>query len=127
MFLHVLPNIAEPIILNTALAVGYALLAMSGQSFIGLGVLPPDCDWGLLLDETLERIFVTTEAALGPGRRHRDHGAGFQRAERGTGCCGRRARAGTLPPVCNLSLRHQMVPVAARCTEAVASECIRDR
>lgn len=63
---HVLPNIAEPLILNTTLAIGYALLALSGLSFIGLGVQPPGFDWGRLLDEALERIFVTPEAALGP-------------------------------------------------------------
>jgi oligopeptide/dipeptide ABC transporter ATP-binding protein len=63
---HVLPNIAEPIILNTTVAIGYALLSMSGLSFIGLGVQSPQYDWGRLLDEALDRIYVTPEVALGP-------------------------------------------------------------
>jgi peptide/nickel transport system permease protein len=63
---HVLPNVAEPIILNVTLAVGGALLAMSGLSFLGLGVQPPAYDWGRLLDEGLDRIYVTPESALGP-------------------------------------------------------------
>jgi len=63
---HVLPNIAEPLILNTTIAAGYALLAISGLSFLGLGTQPPDYDWGRLLDEALPRIYVTPEAALGP-------------------------------------------------------------
>jgi oligopeptide/dipeptide ABC transporter ATP-binding protein len=63
---HVLPNIAEPIILNITIAVGYALLAMSGLSFLGLGVQPPAYDWGRLLDQGLTRIYVAPEAALGP-------------------------------------------------------------
>jgi peptide/nickel transport system permease protein len=63
---HVLPNVAEPLILNVTLTVGYALLAIAGLSFIGLGVQPPDYDWGRLLQEGLERIYVTPGAALGP-------------------------------------------------------------
>jgi peptide/nickel transport system ATP-binding protein/peptide/nickel transport system permease protein len=63
---HVLPNVAEPLILNTTIAAGYALLAISGLSFLGLGVQAPDYDWGRLLDEALPRIYVTPAAALGP-------------------------------------------------------------
>jgi peptide/nickel transport system ATP-binding protein/peptide/nickel transport system permease protein len=63
---HVLPNVAEPLILNTTIAVGYALLAISGLSFLGLGMQPPGYDWGRLLDEALPRIYVTPAAALGP-------------------------------------------------------------
>ena len=63
---HVLPNVAEPIILNVTLAVGFALLAMSGLSFIGLGVQAPSYDWGRLLNEALGRIYVHPETALGP-------------------------------------------------------------
>jgi oligopeptide/dipeptide ABC transporter ATP-binding protein len=62
---HVLPNIAEPIILNVTLGIGYALLAMSGLSFIGLGVQPPSYDWGRLLNDALDRIYVAPAAALG--------------------------------------------------------------
>jgi len=66
LFRHVLPNIAEPIILNVTVAIGYALLAMSGLSFLGLGVQAPSYDWGRLLTESLDRIYVAPEAALGP-------------------------------------------------------------
>jgi oligopeptide/dipeptide ABC transporter ATP-binding protein len=65
LFRHVLPNIAEPIILNVTLGIGYALLAMSGLSFIGLGVQPPRYDWGRLLNDALNRIYVAPAAALG--------------------------------------------------------------
>jgi oligopeptide/dipeptide ABC transporter ATP-binding protein len=64
---HVLPNIGEPLILNLTIAVGQALLAMSGLSFLGLGMQPPAYDWGRMLDEGLERVYVTPVAALGPG------------------------------------------------------------
>ena len=64
---HVLPNIGEPLILNLTLAVGGALLALSGLSFLGLGVQAPSYDWGKMLDEGLDRIYVTPVAALAPG------------------------------------------------------------
>ena len=63
---HIVPNVAEPIILNTTIAVGYALVAVSGLSFLGLGVQPPAYDWGQLLDDGLSRIYVSPGAALGP-------------------------------------------------------------
>jgi peptide/nickel transport system permease protein len=66
LFRHVLPNIAEPLILNVTLAVGSALLAIAGLSFLGLGVQPPDYDWGRLLEDGLPRIYITPWAALGP-------------------------------------------------------------
>ncbi len=64
---HVLPNIAEPLILNLTLAVGGALLALSSLSFLGLGVQPPAYDWGRMLEQGLGRIFVTPVVALAPG------------------------------------------------------------
>jgi ABC-type dipeptide/oligopeptide/nickel transport system permease subunit len=63
---HVVPNIAEPIILNITIAIGQACSRCPGLSFLGLGVQPPSADWGRLLDEALDRIYVTPEAALGP-------------------------------------------------------------
>ena len=63
---HVLPNVAEPLLLTTTLAVGEALLALAGLSFLGLAVQPPDYDWGRMLSEGLGSIFVTPVVALGP-------------------------------------------------------------
>ncbi|MEV0586991.1 dipeptide/oligopeptide/nickel ABC transporter permease/ATP-binding protein [Nonomuraea sp. NPDC050310] len=63
---HVLPNIAEPLILNLSQAMGASLLALSGMSFLGLGVQPPDFDWGRLLFDGFPRIYVSPEVALGP-------------------------------------------------------------
>ena len=63
---HVLPNVAEPLFLTTTLAVGEALLALAGLSFLGLGVQPPGYDWGRMLSEGLGSIFVTPSVAIGP-------------------------------------------------------------
>jgi oligopeptide/dipeptide ABC transporter ATP-binding protein len=63
---HVLPNVAEPLLLTLMLTIGDALLALAGLSFLGLGVQPPSYDWGRMLGEGLSRIFVTPVVALGP-------------------------------------------------------------
>ncbi len=67
LFRHVLPNIAEPLIVNATIAAGGALLAFAGLSFLGLGVQSPDYDWGRLMNEGLSRIYLNPLAALAPG------------------------------------------------------------
>ena len=64
---HILPNIAETLIINVTLASGAALLAFAGLSFLGLGVQPPSFDWGRMLNEGLNGIYVNPTAALAPG------------------------------------------------------------
>ncbi|MDT7570117.1 MAG: peptide/nickel transport system ATP-binding protein [Actinomycetota bacterium] len=64
---HVLPNIAEPLIVTVALVLSSALLAVSALSFLGLGVQPPTYDWGRLLGDGLPSVYVSASAALAPG------------------------------------------------------------
>jgi peptide/nickel transport system permease protein len=63
---HILPNVAEPLLITVTIAMGDALLALAGLSFLGLGVQPPQYDWGRMLNEGLDRLFVTPIVALGP-------------------------------------------------------------
>jgi peptide/nickel transport system permease protein len=64
---HVLPNIVPPLIVNTATHASVTLLSFAALSFLGLGVQAPEYDWGRLLDEGSERIYVDPMAAIGPG------------------------------------------------------------
>ncbi|USQ86901.1 dipeptide/oligopeptide/nickel ABC transporter permease/ATP-binding protein [Streptomyces phaeoluteigriseus] len=64
---HVLANIAEPLVLQTTVAAGAALVALSGLSFLGLGVQAPDYDWGVLLGQGLGRVHTDPLPALAPG------------------------------------------------------------
>jgi oligopeptide/dipeptide ABC transporter ATP-binding protein len=64
---HVLPNIGEPLVVNATIAAGGSLLAFAGLSFLGLGVQAPDYDWGRLLGEGLNGVYVHPAAALAPG------------------------------------------------------------
>lgn len=45
----VLPNVAGPILVQLSLVVASAVVIESGLSFLGLGVVPPDPSWGLMI------------------------------------------------------------------------------
>ncbi len=47
--MHILPNVAGPIIVQTSLSMGFAILAEAALSFLGLGVQPPQPSWGYML------------------------------------------------------------------------------
>jgi peptide/nickel transport system permease protein len=49
IFVHILPNVTAPIIVNATLLVAYAILMESALSFLGLGVQPPQFSWGSML------------------------------------------------------------------------------
>ncbi|WP_344450611.1 dipeptide/oligopeptide/nickel ABC transporter permease/ATP-binding protein [Actinocorallia aurantiaca] len=74
---HILPNIAEPLILTVTANLGYALLGLATLSLLGLGVQPPDYDWGRLLHDTLPRVYVDPEAVAGPALAVAVAGIGF--------------------------------------------------
>jgi peptide/nickel transport system permease protein len=54
---HVIPNIMPPLISLAALSLSTALIAYASLSFIGLGIRPPDPDWGSMLANS--RGFIT--------------------------------------------------------------------
>ena len=58
--IHLLPNCLPPIIVQAPLAMGYALLTMGALSFIGLGIRPPQSEWGSMTAEGAQYI-VTGE------------------------------------------------------------------
>ncbi len=64
---HVLPNASPALLVNVAVSAAGALLAFAALSFLGLGVQPPEYDWGRLLREGIVRIYVNPLAAIGPG------------------------------------------------------------
>lgn len=50
MFKEVLPNVLPPIIVQTTLAIAYAILSEAALSFLGLGAQPPEPSWGTMLN-----------------------------------------------------------------------------
>lgn len=67
MLVHILPNLASPIIVATTLAVGEIILLESVLSFLGLGVAPPMASWGNMLTGAQETIALAPQLALYPG------------------------------------------------------------
>ena len=55
---HVLPNASPALLVIVAVSADGALLAFAALSFLGLGVQPPEYDWGRLLQEGITRIYV---------------------------------------------------------------------
>ncbi|MGH3664534.1 MAG: ABC transporter permease [Egibacteraceae bacterium] len=51
IFRHILPNALSPIIVNTTLIIGTAILIEAVLSFLGFGVQPPDPALGTLIDD----------------------------------------------------------------------------
>lgn len=49
ILVHVLPNTIAPLIINASLSIGGNIMAISGLSFIGLGVQAPTPEWGSIL------------------------------------------------------------------------------
>jgi peptide/nickel transport system permease protein len=45
------PNILPPMMVQVSLNMGWAILNAAGLSFIGLGVRPPDAEWGIMVAE----------------------------------------------------------------------------
>jgi peptide/nickel transport system permease protein len=48
---QVFPNILPPMMVQISLNMGWAILNAAGLSFIGLGVRPPDAEWGIMVAE----------------------------------------------------------------------------
>jgi len=49
IFKHIVPNTIAPLIVNSTLMIGGNIMAISGLSFVGLGVTPPNPEWGSIL------------------------------------------------------------------------------
>jgi peptide/nickel transport system permease protein len=67
MVVHILPNIASPIIVQASLGAAFAILAEAGLSFLGLGVRPPTPSWGSLLRTGYQYLSVAPWLSLAPG------------------------------------------------------------
>jgi peptide/nickel transport system permease protein len=68
LLVHMLPNILPPAMVQISLNMGLAILNCAGLSFIGLGVRPPQPEWGIMVAEGAQYI-VSGEwwVALFPG------------------------------------------------------------
>ena len=67
VFVHVLPNIATPLIVAMTLSVGRIILFESTLSFLGFGIVPPTPTWGNMLTNAQQLIISAPMLAVYPG------------------------------------------------------------
>ncbi|RWE81299.1 MAG: ABC transporter permease, partial [Mesorhizobium sp.] len=66
IFAEILPNALSPLVSEFGLRFIYAVLFLSALSFLGLGVQPPEADWGGMVKENKDGIVFGIPAALIP-------------------------------------------------------------
>ena len=63
---HILPNIIQPLIVQSAIGMAGAVLAEATLSFLGLGVPPPAASWGSMLDGGRSHLFDAPHLVIFP-------------------------------------------------------------
>ena len=64
---HILPNIIRPIAAVTFIRFGHKLITVGGLSYLGLGVQPPDSDWGLMVASAQPYLERAPMLMIAPG------------------------------------------------------------
>jgi peptide/nickel transport system permease protein len=67
MLREILPNGFGPIIVESTLGIGYAIMEESGLSFLGFGIMPPTPSWGNLLKNAQAHLVEYPWQAIFPG------------------------------------------------------------
>ena len=65
--LHVLPNVASPIIVRASIGMGFTILTAAALGFLGLGPPPPTPEWGRTIAEAREFLPDAWWYAAAPG------------------------------------------------------------
>jgi peptide/nickel transport system permease protein len=64
---EILPNGFGPIIVESTLGIGYAIMEESGLSFLGFGIMPPTPSWGNMLNNAQNHLTEYPWLAIFPG------------------------------------------------------------
>ncbi|CAN5367772.1 ABC transporter permease [soil metagenome] len=67
LFVHVVPNILAPFIVQVTILMGISIIAESGLSFIGVGAQPPTASLGSMLRDAYDFQYQAPFAVLPPG------------------------------------------------------------
>jgi len=67
MLVHVLPNVASPVIVRATIGMGFTILTTAVLGFLGIGATPPSPDWGLAIAESREYLPESWWAVTFPG------------------------------------------------------------
>jgi peptide/nickel transport system permease protein len=64
---HILPNILTPLIVQSTIGVGNAILLVSSLGYLGLGAQPPTPEWGRMLSDAQRFITAAPWMGIFPG------------------------------------------------------------
>ena len=64
---HILPNALAPTIVQTSLALSWAMLTEASLSFLGLGTMPPQPSWGSMLNDGRTLMELAPWLVIAPG------------------------------------------------------------
>jgi peptide/nickel transport system permease protein len=65
-FLHVLPSIVQPILVQVSIGMAAAILLEASLSFLGLGIAPPTPSWGAMLNDGRSHLFDAPHMVVFP-------------------------------------------------------------
>ncbi len=66
LFVEILPNVRGPLIVDFCVRIGYVTITIGVLGFLGLGLPPPDPDWGGMVNETRQMALVFPHMPLFP-------------------------------------------------------------
>lgn len=66
IFGHIMPNVITTMISQFTLDIGNAIVSMTTLSYLGLGVQPPEADWGSLLQNGMENLYNNPILLIAP-------------------------------------------------------------
>jgi peptide/nickel transport system permease protein len=64
---HILSNVLAPILVYATSLISLSIILSAGLSFLGLGITPPNAEWGLMLNNLRQAIWVDPVIAALPG------------------------------------------------------------
>ncbi|MDG2278306.1 MAG: ABC transporter permease [Pseudomonadales bacterium] len=67
IFKHILPNSVAPVIVQSTLSMGYAVLTEAALGFIGVGIQPPTPTWGNMLQQAFPMLEQQALLSVVPG------------------------------------------------------------
>lgn len=66
MLVEILPNARGPLIVDSCLRLGYVIITIGVLGFLGLGLPPPDPDWGGMINETRKMAMIFPHMTIFP-------------------------------------------------------------
>ncbi len=66
LFVEILPNVRGPLIVDFCVRIGYVTITIGVLGFLGLGLPPPNPDWGGMVNETRQMAMVFPHMTIWP-------------------------------------------------------------